>query len=218
MPTIRPYQAADEKAVRRLCFETALYGDSMAPVWNDPELVTEALIGYYLRWEPEHILVAEAGGIPVGYLTACLDHERFQHRYRRHVTPHLLRLMLRHGRWHDAQLWRQLPRFATHGRQRRALLALALPAYPAHLHINLAAAFRQAGLGGLLLRTFQDMVARAGVVGAHAVTTSPAGRAFFERHGFRTLASRPTPSLRDGTPVMLHLLAWPASPAVRPAA
>jgi GNAT superfamily N-acetyltransferase len=44
------------------------------------------------------------------------------------------------------------------------------PAYPAHLHINLAPASRGQGLGARLIEAFADRAARAGVPGMHVVT------------------------------------------------
>ena len=58
--------------------------------------------------------------------------------------------------------------------------------YPAHLHINLAPAFRGKGVGGLLIEAFAAYAAGQGAAGLHAVT----GRAmrnvrFYQRCGFR---------------------------------
>jgi GNAT superfamily N-acetyltransferase len=58
--------------------------------------------------------------------------------------------------------------------------------YPAHLHINLAPAFRGKGVGARLIEAFAAYAAGQGAAGLHAVT----GRAmrnvrFYERCGFR---------------------------------
>jgi GNAT superfamily N-acetyltransferase len=42
--------------------------------------------------------------------------------------------------------------------------------FPAHLHINLAAAFRSRGIGAALIEAFADHAKRAGAPGMHAVT------------------------------------------------
>jgi GNAT superfamily N-acetyltransferase len=62
--------------------------------------------------------------------------------------------------------------------------------FPAHLHINLASAFRGRGIGAELVEAFAKVAARAGAPGMHVVT----GRGmrnvrFYERLGFRELGS-----------------------------
>lgn len=62
--------------------------------------------------------------------------------------------------------------------------------YPAHLHVNLGAAYRSAGTGSQLVARFCDDVRRAGAPGVHVMT----GRhmrnvAFYARNGFREVAS-----------------------------
>jgi GNAT superfamily N-acetyltransferase len=62
--------------------------------------------------------------------------------------------------------------------------------FPSHLHINLASAFRNRGIGKTLIEAFAEVAARAGSPGMHVVT----GRGmrnvrFYEHCGFRELAS-----------------------------
>lgn len=57
-------------------------------------------------------------------------------------------------------------------------------AFPAHLHINLAPAFRSKGIGAGLLEAFAVHAARAGASGLHAVTAETARNVrFYERCG-----------------------------------
>ena len=67
--------------------------------------------------------------------------------------------------------------------------------FPAHLHINLAPAFRNRGLGARLIEAFADAARRAGAPGMHVVT----GRGmrnvrFYRRCGFVERGS----AMRDG--------------------
>ena len=58
-------------------------------------------------------------------------------------------------------------------------------AYPAHLHVNLSAAFRNRGIGGDLIERFAVDARRAGAVGVHVVTSRGARNvAFYNRYGF----------------------------------
>jgi ribosomal protein S18 acetylase RimI-like enzyme len=60
--------------------------------------------------------------------------------------------------------------------------------YPAHLHVNLAAQYRNQGIGGRLIDAFTADAARAGAAGVHVVTGAGSRNVrFYERSGFREL-------------------------------
>ena len=60
--------------------------------------------------------------------------------------------------------------------------------YPAHLHINLDAAWRSQGIGVRLIEAFADHAARAGATGVHIVTGAAARNiGFYRRCGFEPL-------------------------------
>ncbi|MGI9403487.1 MAG: GNAT family N-acetyltransferase [Hyphomicrobium sp.] len=60
--------------------------------------------------------------------------------------------------------------------------------YPAHLHVNLAPAYRNLGIGAKLIDTFAAAAARAGAPGVHVVTgTDARNTSFYARTGFREL-------------------------------
>jgi GNAT superfamily N-acetyltransferase len=57
--------------------------------------------------------------------------------------------------------------------------------YPAHLHVNLAPAFRGKGLGALLVEAFAAHARDAGATGVHVVTRADARNVrFYSRCGF----------------------------------
>ena len=71
--------------------------------------------------------------------------------------------------------------FATHCRR-----------FPAHLHINLAPAYRNRGLGKALIAAFVATAAAAGVAGVHVVTgKSMRNVRFYKGCGFEPVASAP---------------------------
>ncbi|MET0195273.1 MAG: GNAT family N-acetyltransferase [Hyphomicrobiaceae bacterium] len=58
--------------------------------------------------------------------------------------------------------------------------------FPAHLHINLAPAFRSHGIGARLIEAFADYAARHGAAGMHIVTGAGMRNVrFYERCGFQ---------------------------------
>jgi ribosomal protein S18 acetylase RimI-like enzyme len=62
--------------------------------------------------------------------------------------------------------------------------------YPAHLHINLAEAYRSLGIGAALIEAFAADATRAGVPGMHIVTGAAARNVrFYRRCGFLELAT-----------------------------
>jgi ribosomal protein S18 acetylase RimI-like enzyme len=81
----------------------------------------------------------------------------------------------------------QSPRFAT--LPYFQTFAAGTARYPAHLHINLTADWRGAGIGGLLIDAFAETVRAAGLGGFHVVTGAGARNvAFYIRQGFREIA------------------------------
>lgn len=61
--------------------------------------------------------------------------------------------------------------------------------YPAHLHVNVAPAYRGAGIGGRLIDAFVADARGTGAVGVHVVTgATSANVRFYNRNGFREIA------------------------------
>jgi GNAT superfamily N-acetyltransferase len=64
--------------------------------------------------------------------------------------------------------------------------------FPAHLHINLAPAYRSRGLGKALIAAFAAGAAAAGIAGVHVVTGKGMRNVrFYMRCGFEPVASAP---------------------------
>ena len=206
VPVIRPFQPADEAAVRRICFATALFGQSLAPVLDDVELVSEALCGYYVRCEPELLFVADAAGAVAGYVSGCRDTARYSRRYAWRIAPRLAALFLRHGHWRRRATWRLLGGgLRAAGQWSGAHQAIARE-YPAHGHLNLDARFQRQGLGTRLLgRLLAELRAR-GVPAIHISAASAGGQAFFTRAGFVLLTAYPAPLTLGGPPRTVQVM------------
>ena len=73
-----------------------------------------------------------------------------------------------------------------------AVFSDLLPRFPAHLHVNVAAGAREAGVGSRLIEAFLAHLRRLGVTGVHLVTSEGSRNiGFYVRNGFRIEASRP---------------------------
>jgi hypothetical protein len=143
---IRPYRKEDEEAVRDICWITGFLGEP-ADKWVDMnrEFFTDVWLAYYLRITPEMILVAEAEGQVVGYITACPDtgtKDRWLKRvFRREVVRGLLTRRYRFGWRTIAMLVRMLHDTLRYG----GLPELPNKATSAHLHFNIRPEFRESG-------------------------------------------------------------------------
>jgi len=74
----------------------------------------------------------------------------------------------------------------------RTHFADACRRFPAHLHINLAPAFRSRGIGAALIEAFAAHAAATGAAGVHVVTGKGMRNVrFYERCGFAAIGSAP---------------------------
>lgn len=184
--SIRAYQAADRDVLNRVCYESALMGESIAPLFGSQRLFTDYWMTYYLEHEPESAFVAVDNDGPVGYLVGCCDTRRFEATQQTVVWPRIWRRFLL-GRYGVPLplarfLWRVV-RSRRHDRH----LAPRLQDYPAHLHMNVAAGYRGRGHGALLLDGFLAYLEQRGVPGVHLITTNlnRAAVPLYESRGFR---------------------------------
>lgn len=61
--------------------------------------------------------------------------------------------------------------------------------YPAHLHVNVARAYRSSGVGGRLIDTFVADARRAGAAGVHVITSAASANVrFYNRNDFQEIA------------------------------
>jgi ribosomal protein S18 acetylase RimI-like enzyme len=181
---IRPYQPSDEQQVRRLCFETALYGRPIQPIFDDEAFISEMWLSYYWQFEPDLFWVAADEQRVLGYLTGSADTRQFQRRYLRRIIPSLLK------RFYSGRHWRN-PLFWVILRQWRTILANAfrpshglLRDYPAHGHVNVAAESRGQGVGLALLNTFLQALKSRQIRGVHVATATSRGARLFKKAGF----------------------------------
>lgn len=188
--------------------------------WRDRESYADLFTSYYTDDEPESALVVERGGEVAGYLLGCIDSQAA-----RSEAAVFGRLMW--SRWVVVRpstapfVWRS---FADVIRDRLNGHPGPAPVrdhrWPAHLHIDLLSSVRGQGVGGTLLRTWQERLRRLGVPGCHVQTLAENRRAIgaFQSAGFRLMGSAaPAPGLRTPTGDRHHVqvLVWETEP--RPA-
>lgn len=192
--------------MRRICGDTALFGQAIERLLDDRDFVVEALLGYYVRFEPGSLFVAVEGGAVIGYLAGCVDTRRFDRLFSRRILPGLMMRFVSRGHWRRAESWRILMALARAGRARSRLLRSVLDPYPAHCHMNIAEGRRRGGAGSLLLARFLTYLEERSVPGIHVWTASGEGKAFFLKKGFGELGRCPAPRLPLETPDEVFLL------------
>lgn len=192
---IRPFQLADESAVRQICFDTAYYGQSMQPYISDVEFISESLIAYYIRREPESLFVAEDHGQVVGYISGCLDSNHYAKVYTKEILPRLLKLFLHNGLWRRRTAWQMLSFSVRALPHWKTIHAQVGDPYPAHCHSNIRADHQGQGLGTQLMTALLAHLERRQCPGLHLTTATAAGKQFFSKMGFTVLLRHSMPML-----------------------
>jgi GNAT superfamily N-acetyltransferase len=203
---IRLFQASDEAAVRKICYETALYGHSMKGFIDDEAFITESVIGYHIRYEPESLFVTEDKDEIVGYLSGCVDTHHFERVYLRRVVPHVLGLFFRNHHWRNRNTW-DLLRFSLKSAPGwKKMHGHLIRNYPANLHSNVKPGHQGQGIGTQLMEAYLAYLKNRGVPGVHLTTGTDAGKAFFSRFGFQVLGRNLMPTLAQRPPHEVWLM------------
>ncbi len=190
LSTVVAIEKREWRAVKELCCRTGNNGAPIAPdrwqffgrLWIEP----------YEKICPQWTYVAEAGALVVGYLTGCPNTRAFvRAKLRRFALPLLIDIAL--GRYPgsgDARRYvRQILRLE---RSPESLVPSEIREaisreYPAHLHMNVEAAWRGLGVGTkLIARYFYDLQS-ANISGVHLYCGADPVP-FYRRQGFGELA------------------------------
>jgi ribosomal protein S18 acetylase RimI-like enzyme len=210
---IRPYRATDRAAVRHICFETGLMGDSVAPVYGDRESFADLFTAYYTDHEPESCFVVDDDGRVVGYLLGTLDTRRVPSG-ERVIAPLLFTRLLPVRPGVAGFFWRGVRDSlvdAAHKLGAAAPPRVDLDAFPAHTHFNLLPEARQAPVAAGLYRSFFLLAKKAGCPGIHGEVFAENERAsaLHQAMGFvRFGAPVPAPGIRGLDGARLHVQCW----------
>jgi hypothetical protein len=189
---VRPYQATDRAAVRRICADTGFMGNPIDVIFSDREVFADFFTRYYTDYEPECALVTEDtdSGQIVGYMLGCV---RYRYQAVKQVWLMLTRLAPK-----------AIFRFLTgrYNRTSREFLYWVLfksvgetppaPRRAAHFHINLLPAYRTGVSGREMVFSFFELARTRGVDGIYGQiqTRDDRRNTFWLRYGFKELARR----------------------------
>ncbi len=190
--TVRGYRPEDRAAVRKICYDTGLMGDSIAPYFGCLELFADFWMNYYTDHEPESAFVAEVDGQVVGYLMGCRDTSVQQEVQRKVIMPRVRRKVFTFGYKVDRRFFSFMRRYLR-SMWRHEFVEEPIGDYPAHLHMNLAEGYRSGGIGSRLLSAYLAYLRENGVRGLHLGTTSHNKLAvpFYKKWGFQLVSRHP---------------------------
>lgn len=187
---VRSYKETDKAGVRRISIETAFIGKSGEVFCNDQEILADWLTYYYLEFEPESSFVVEYQTKIVGYLTGCLNTKRYYNIFNQKILPWLILKSLCRGLLFKIKTLRFIYYSLVsllRGEFKRPEFSSE---YPAHLHINIEARFRNRGIGTRLIEVFLNYLRGKGIQGVHAWTITEGGKNLFRGRGFNLIYNR----------------------------
>jgi hypothetical protein len=202
-PIVRPYEARDRDAIRRLCCDTGFLGQPIDPVFQDRELFADYLTHYYTDWEPESSFVVEHEGIVKGYLLGSR-------------RPFLQQI---HGLGHNIVLFlKGMKRYPHYNRATRDFIGWVLrnswrevPAAPrrtAHFHFNLLPEVQSISGTRILLTNYFDYLRKHGeraVFGQIVTFEDRRGASVFRRYGFEVIEKKEITKYRHLHPEPVYL-------------
>lgn len=194
----RPDTPHDRTGLRRIFGHTGLLGGPVSRYFPDPEFMADAMLSYYLRFEPDWALVAEETqtGAIAGYITGCPDTAVRNRISPRWLFPRVAASFVRRGLlFTRAGILFALRGLPIYLRELPAREGLPLTTeYPAHLHMAVDPAFQRRGIGRALLSSLVDRFGEAGVRGVHVETSNKHAAAIklYVQAGFEEMARQRT--------------------------
>jgi ribosomal protein S18 acetylase RimI-like enzyme len=205
--TIRKYRSQDRPAVRQICYDTGLMGESIDPYFGCLDLFTDYWMNYYTDYEPESAFVADVDGEVVGYLVGCKLTSVQQDTLRKEILPRIRRKLFTFGYEIDSRFFKFAYRYCRSA-IRREFIEEPVRDYPAHLHMNMKEGFRSMGIGSMLMSAFLDYLKANNICGVHLGTTSYNRLAipFYKKWGFRLVSRHPFTMYEGIIPEKLDVL------------
>ncbi|MFH1317286.1 MAG: GNAT family N-acetyltransferase [Candidatus Woesearchaeota archaeon] len=187
---IKNYEKKYEPDIRRLCVDTAFFGNSFQAFIEDPNIYADFATDL-LNYFPESCFVAtvrdkrdNGGEKVVGYLIGCLDSRKYYTQLKSQTNRLLLKKFLT-GRYKITfRTLRYLFLSALH----LFFKAIDRPyEYPANLHIGIDMNYRSLGIGRKLMDSFHRYVKDSNIDKIHINTTTghQAAIKFYEKLGYK---------------------------------
>jgi len=183
----RKYEEADRSAVRDIVWETAFMGEPADIFFSGKEILADFLTLYFTDYEPRSCFVAEADSRVVGYLIGAKDRFLLERVFKYRIALPLLARSILQGiflKKKNLKLIFYICCSLFRGELRMADLSRD---YPATLHINIRANFRNLGIGSRLISAYLSYLKEQGINGVSLATMSEQGKRFFLSRDFHLL-------------------------------
>jgi GNAT superfamily N-acetyltransferase len=191
MVQIRECRKSDQNGIMEVCFRTGYMGEDATGHFRDKKLFGDLFCLYYPRYEHENCFVAEHKGQIVGYILGSPDTNRQERLFlvkmgwRILLRAFLITFWFYHQDFKTVMHFLRLPHTAPPKDLPRR--------YPAHLHIDILAAYQHKGTGSQLMARFEGLMRKFKVHGIHLGTSEGNLKAipFYKKHGYRILHTDP---------------------------
>jgi len=207
---IRPYGIQDRHAVRWISYETAHRGSPGDVLFKDREIIADLLTRYYTDYEAHSLWVAEYEGRVIGYLTGCLDSNRYRRIMLGKVMPRIFIRAIFCGAFFRLETWGWIAVFLRTVLKKERPSAHFFKEYPAHFHVNVDQHFRGRLVGQRLIALFFRQLQEVGIQAVHLTTRKDnlVACRFFEHLGFSQLKCYPTSFLEGNTLVTYETVVY----------
>ena len=203
---IRNFKKEDKNIICQICFNTALYGQPIKKYIKEKSLIAETFLEYYIRFEPENIIIAETDGQVVGYLAGCFDTKNYEKKFI-FILPRILQLFFIKGYFFKISSWKLVLDSIRSGLKWNEFHSKhLLKAYPAHFHIDIDGKFQGQGIGAMLIKAFINSLKKNNICGVHLDTATEGGKKFFYKMGFSVISKYKTSTFFHLTPRELWVM------------
>lgn len=185
--TIRKFLTRDRKDLRRISCETAFHELKQGAVFSDNEILADALTLYYTDYESQSCFVAIARNRVVGYIIGTTDVSVMERISSKKIYPRLIWKALRRGVFLNIGNLRFIFYCLMSACKGELFAPNFSKGFPAMLHINIESGYRKGGIGGRLIKTFEEYLQGQRAAGVHFGTFSEGAKDFFNKMGYTLL-------------------------------
>jgi ribosomal protein S18 acetylase RimI-like enzyme len=185
--SVRKYERKDRDSIRRISCETAFLAYPRKLLFDDDEILADALTLYFTDYEPESCFVAAVDNKVIGYIIGSKDVATMNRVSDSKIIFPLLRKAFRRGVFCRRINWRFFLYVVRSAINREFVMPDFSKDFPATLHINIDDAYRGQRIGERLIETYLTFLKEEKAKGVHFGTFSEGANKFFLKMGFQVL-------------------------------
>lgn len=210
---IRPFQPTDSTVVRAIACQVAHRGEPAHDKYPSSDILADLLTGYYVEFEPEHIVLIEVDSQVVGYVMGTMDNRRYGLANTFIILPRLFIKALWKGEIFRPSTWLWFKDILINWRRLIFWRKTSFNSHEGHCHIGVVKEHRHKQLGHHLMEAFLDLAKQNKVTmlmaSVHSENASAAR--FFESLGFNLVHRLDMIGLMDDEPLNYQALLYAKS-------